>query len=155
MSGAPRFPHRARCVKMGTRFLGTMAAAALLTGCDRLSTSLEADPDLVPRSEILQLLRAGGTVPLLANGTATDTLIALLPRDANPRTVTFATTAGSFPLAGGGRGLAVRAEYEPAYRSDRLVARAVLQSDSIPGTAIVSAEVGEFKEYAEVVFIHP
>jgi hypothetical protein len=128
--------------------------AVALTGCENLSTSLERDPDSVPRAEILEFTRAGGSLPLLANGVAVDTLIAIIPRDANPRLVTFSTTAGTFPLTGNAKEIKVRAEYEPTYQKDKLVARAVLRSDTVPGKATVSAAVGDFKEYREIEFVH-
>jgi hypothetical protein len=94
-------------------------------------------------------------LPLLANGIAVDTLIATLPRDANPRVVTFTTTAGSFPLTGNGKEIKARAELDPLYRTDRLVARAVLRSDTSPGKAIIAATVGDFRAYLEVEFLLP
>lgn len=123
-----------------------------LTACD-LTTDLEPDPDTVPLDEILLLYRARGSLPLVADGQAVDTLIALIPRDATIRVVTFNTSIGGFLLGGGAKELRVRAEYEPAFKTQHLVARAVLRADTISGLAVVSATVADFRRYEYIQFI--
>jgi hypothetical protein len=124
-----------------------MATGLLLGGCDPISEP-EGDPDDVPMSEIITLSRLE-VGPLLTGGSDTDTFVARLPAGATSRVVTFKTTLGSFVLAGS-KEMKVRAE---AAGDSALIARAELRADTLTGTAIVSASVGDFTVYESVEII--
>lgn len=110
---------------------------------------LERDPDEVPMSEILTLTRAG-TGALRMNPPEAETFLAMIPLNASTRVVTFRTTAGVFPMSGT-KEIKVRAERDSLI-TQRLVARTVLRADTIPGTAYVSATIGDFTAYDSIRF---
>ena len=123
-----------------------------LGGCD-LTSELEPHPDEITLSQIIQLSRTGGDLPIPANGTAGDTLVAKIPRGASARVVTFTTSRGSFQLNPGDKTIKVRAERTTDPHDQRLVARAVLVSDTVAGQAVVSASVSDFTDYLVVPFV--
>lgn len=137
--------------------LGQIGAVALLAlslfagGC-KIITDPERDPDDVPTSEVLALSRTGGDLPLRADGTTRDTLLAHIPAGSTQRVVTFTTTRGKFLLSNK-QDLKVRAEKSGDPYDPRLVARAVLVADTIPGEAVVSASIGDFTAYLFVPFV--
>ncbi|HEV2147454.1 MAG TPA: hypothetical protein VGR37_08625 [Longimicrobiaceae bacterium] len=145
---------RIACRLRSPRTLVPLFAAVLfLVSCDELTSELERSPDEVHLSEIIGLFRVNHPLPLTANGASEDTLLAVLPPGASPRVVTFSTTAGSFRRTAGAREIKVRAERDLESGRDRLVARAVLVSDTIPRVATVSATVAEFTTYLQVPFV--
>lgn len=138
-----------------SRGIGTcllLLLVGLFPACEEWVTGPAGDPDDVPHRDILELTRTGGDLPLRADGQTQDTLEARLPQGAARRVVTFSTTAGTFRL-NGKSDIKVRAEKSADPVDPRLVARAVLVSDTVAKTAIVSASVGEFTRYLEVSFV--
>lgn len=125
-----------------------LCLAAVCAGCDDLSFDLEGDPIDVPLAQIIEVARFGrGPIP--ADGEATDTIFAWIPRDANLRTVTFTTTKGGFLDVGGGKelkALAIRSDRE----ENRLVARATFVSDTLPGTAVIRGTLSSFSDTVQV-----
>ncbi len=135
------------------RFLLVLAAcAAAACGLPDL-VDPDVDPEDVPESEILDLTRTGGDLPLRADGKTQDTLVARIPEGASSRVVTFTTSAGSFLLTPASKTISVRAEKSADLHDSRLVARAVLVADTLPGTAVASAKVGDFTRYLNVPFV--
>lgn len=131
---------------------GVLVAACLATGCDPAS-EFRPDPDAIPLEEIIDVRRAdNSTIPLRADGTDTTTLLAHIPGEASSRAITFRTTGGVFPLSGS-REVEIRAERSSSDVSGRLVARVLLQTDTIPRVAIVSALIGGFRDTVSVVFV--
>ena len=117
--------------------------------CEAWLDTLEPDPETVPLSAIIDLARVGPNLPLPADGVSTDTIIARLPKEATTRVIKFSTTLGSFELTGGQKTIDVRSQLE----GSKLIARAILVSDTLPGTAVVRASVSEFSSYLQIRFI--
>jgi hypothetical protein len=69
------------------------------------------------------------------------------------RVVTFTTTRGRLKFAVDGKTAVTRAERVDDPQDDRLVAKTVLVADTIPGTTVVSATVGEIRRFAEISFV--
>lgn len=134
---------------MRRSFLTCTLLVAGLAGCTEWLSTLERDPDSVPLSEIIELVR-GGNAPLVADGISSDTVMALLPIDAKTRVVKFTTSAGSFANTGGLKALDVRAVRLEG--NDRLAAIAVLVSDTASVVAAVRGTVGEFSNFILVPF---
>lgn len=131
----------------------TLLAALILASCDSLTDDLEPDEDSIPPEEVLRVYRSAGGTPLPANGLTRDTIYALLPLNADSRVVSFATSAGTLLPIPGAKTIDVRAEREDTPWGRRLVAKAVIQTDTIATTAVVSAKVGEFIRYLDVPFL--
>lgn len=130
-----------------------LLVAAVGAACDDISSGFERDPDDVPLSEIIQLTRTGGDLPLRADGQSADTLLAKIPRDASSRVITFTTSRGSFALAPGSKTIKVRAERSSDPYDRRLTARAVVVSDTTAGDVVASAAVGEYTDYLVIPFV--
>lgn len=140
---------------MRTASLAKLLVAALtLAGCDNLTTDLAKDSNTVSLAEIITLRRQGSG-PLPATRTAVDTVFALLPLHPNNRAVTFRTTIGSFDFTAFAKEYKTSAQPDSAVSREYLVARALLRSDTIPGTATVSASVGDYTTYITIPIVKP
>ena len=140
----------AKLLRFGAAALLLIATASLVA-CESWLSILEPDPDTISIDEIILVRRAGGTLPLRADGISNDTIIAEIPLKARSRLVRFTTTAGSFALTRAERQIDVRAILA-APGADRLTARAVLISDTTPGVAVVRGAIGEFSNFTTVPF---
>jgi hypothetical protein len=123
-------------------------------GATPLTDAPEREPDSVPLSEIISLQRKGAG-PLPATRAAADTLFALLPLHASNRAVTFRTTLGSFDFTALAKEYKTSAQPDSVVSTDHLVARAILRSDTVPGTTTVSASVGDYTTYITIPIVHP
>lgn len=130
-----------------------MACVALAAACNDLPSEPERDSLDVPGSEIITLTRAGGSLPVPADGVTEDTLIATIPEGSATRLVTFNTTGGRFVLAGG-KQIKVTAVRDNSRSDKRLVARAAIVSDSSI-VAATSASVGDYTAYVPIKFVKP
>jgi hypothetical protein len=133
--------------------IAALLLALSVASCDKILSEPERDSDDVPPSEILSLTRTGGDLPLRADGVTRDTLEARIPEGSTARTVIFTTSRGSFLLSPVKQELKVRAEPSGNDNDGRLIARAVLVADTIPGQAVVSASIGDFTQYLFVPFV--
>ncbi|HET7463858.1 MAG TPA: hypothetical protein VFJ82_21560 [Longimicrobium sp.] len=148
--------HKAGAAGHLARYLAChgLVIVALSAGGCKLISEPERDSLDVPLSEIIDLTRRGGSLPVLADGTTEDTLVATIPEQSTSRLVTFNTTGGRFVLAGPGKQLKVTAVRDSSRTDDRLVAKAVIRSDSAI-IAITSASVLDFTAYLPVTFVKP
>lgn len=126
--------------------------ASTLAGCD-LESELQPDPETVAVSDILDLTRSGGDLPIVANGNGADTLVARIPRGASDRVVTFTTSRGSFLARPGLTTVKVRAEETDDRHDRRLVARVVLFGDTVAAPVVASATVGPYTDYLVIPFV--
>jgi hypothetical protein len=137
---------------MRTRMLlALVASLAVVAACDSLLSDFHDAGSAPPPEEILLFTRRGGTLPLVADGRSTDTLVAALPLGATARLVTFTTSAGQVGPVPGAKTQEVRAE--PSGDGERLEAVTTLRASDSIATAVVSARVGEHIRYLEVPFV--
>lgn len=121
----------------------TVFLLAVFGSCD-ITTDLERDPLDVPLSEIIEIERIIRS-ELAADGIATDTVIARIPRDAKNRSITFAASKGGFVDAGGKgefKTIAVPNAADPKH----LQARATYVSDTLPGIATITGTLLTFSD---------
>lgn len=127
--------------------------AVATAACDEILHTPERDASEIDRAEILQLTRVGGDQPLPADGVSQDTVEARIPKDASTQIVKFSLSRGRFLYGPGKTEMEVRAEPSRDRHDSRLVARAVIVADTLPGEAVVSASIGGFTEYLFVPFV--
>lgn len=119
--------------------------AGLLVGCDAGLDDLavfEKDPNEIPLSQIITLSKEGTKRPL-ANGVDSVMWMARIHENAAMRTITFATTTGTFDSTASAKMITVRARLL-SEKDTMLEARAILRSGTKKGTALVSASIGGF-----------
>lgn len=128
----------------------TLCGCLMVAACDFSISDFDTDatPE-TPVDSVIRLSRVNGHAPMPADGRSTDTLIAVLPADANERQITFSLTHGAFEITNA-KEVKIRAEERAS--PDRLEARAVFRSDTVAVRAMASASIGEFRDTLNIQF---